>query len=422
MALFLCSICHDQYRAERLRCLPCGHTFCAACIKSFVEINARAENNRRRAASKFACPSCREPFREKDPHPVYLDTEDPNSPEDESAPQQCHPDAVHRRVEVALREVKRVEDDLRHQTVQRAAQEIEKVAELSGDGPECMLGLLAAVAGRWRGMLSLFTTIAEERNEVIRLKAQLRETEAARDAAVGATSRVEQATARVLETAEKAHQALATAREETRTKQKLIEQMELAHQEVLKEKDEKISSFFDRLNALKKREGEQKREIEKLRAEARSNADRIRDLTASQPAFLDIDESGPSSSKAGPSSERMDIVLEDSQATFERIPTSSHKRRGSEDDLVVLDPGMPSQYDSPPPSPIPERPEPSARTTAPRPPVFNTDWNFSRPKNNGKAKVPAPPNPSCPIALDRRGKPLKPVQSGSRKRLRHGDS
>ncbi|KAI0675533.1 hypothetical protein C8Q78DRAFT_1074548 [Trametes maxima] len=325
-------------------------------------------------------------------------------------------------MEVALREVKRVENDLRHQTVQRAAQEIERVVELNGDGPECMLGLLTAVAGRWRGMLTLFTTIAEERNEVMRLRAQLRDTQTERDAAVDETSRVERATAGVIEAAEKAHQALAAAKEEARTKQKLIEEMELAHREVLKEKDEKISRFFDRLNALKKREGEQKKEIEKLRAEARSNADRIRDLTASQPSYMEGCEVDLPDFEAGPSTERMDIVLEDSQAAFERIPPLSRKRKGSEDDLVVLDPGIPSQYDSPPPSPISKRPQPPARTTVPRQPVFNTDWNFPRPKNNGKAKVPTPPNPSCPIALDRHGKPLKPVQSGSRKRFRHGDS
>lgn len=73
-------------------------------------------------------------FRRNDPHSIYLDHGDP-----QSQATTCHTDAVHQRMQAATRVINLVEHDLRHQTVQKAALEMEKVVELSDGQQECLL-------------------------------------------------------------------------------------------------------------------------------------------------------------------------------------------------------------------------------------------------------------------------------------------
>lgn len=73
-------------------------------------------------------------FRRNDPHSIYLDYGD-----SQSQATTCHTDAVHQRMQAATRVINLVEHDLRHQTVQKAALEMEKVVELGDGQQECLL-------------------------------------------------------------------------------------------------------------------------------------------------------------------------------------------------------------------------------------------------------------------------------------------
>ena len=51
--LLECSVCMDTFTDPL--CLPCMHTFCAKCIKEYVQ-KSQTEGNE---TSEFNCPTCR---------------------------------------------------------------------------------------------------------------------------------------------------------------------------------------------------------------------------------------------------------------------------------------------------------------------------------------------------------------------------
>lgn len=113
-----------------------------------------------------------------------------------------------------------------------------------------------------------------------------------------------------------------------------------------------------------------------------------------------------------------------SQATFERLGPA-RKRKGSEDDLALLDIERASSgyEDDPPPRAAPEPRKRSSRSVAPKAPLFSSDWQLpsAQVKQKGVQRTlqrSASANVPPPLALDRNGKPLKPVAVGSRKRFR----
>ncbi len=146
----LCSICQDIHAIADIRSLPCGtststllcridltlwivgHTYCATCIPAYLAAT-------RATRGKYPCPQCRAPFKNSEPHPIFLEHGDSASQAGgRSAEPVCHSGPFHHQVASALREVTRVEEDQRAQTVQRAAQEMEKVTELMS-GRDCLL-------------------------------------------------------------------------------------------------------------------------------------------------------------------------------------------------------------------------------------------------------------------------------------------
>ena len=112
-----------------------GHTNCAGCINRYVDAT-------RSTRGTYPCPSCRKAFKRDQAHAIYLECVDSPSQTavagTEGHERVCHPDSLHKQVASALREVVRLEEDQRRQTVQRAAAEMEKVSELM-DSRDCLL-------------------------------------------------------------------------------------------------------------------------------------------------------------------------------------------------------------------------------------------------------------------------------------------
>ena len=52
-AAFTCRLCEDRLDHEDLEMLPCGHAFCAACLRD-------------ETVDEYVCPECRVPFIVKD--------------------------------------------------------------------------------------------------------------------------------------------------------------------------------------------------------------------------------------------------------------------------------------------------------------------------------------------------------------------
>ncbi|OSD05346.1 hypothetical protein PYCCODRAFT_1432505 [Trametes coccinea BRFM310] len=414
MPAYLCSICQDHHSLEHLRCLPCGHTYCATCIQCCL-----------RSHRSFPCPSCRRPFKERDPHPIYVDTGDFDSqPESSNSnrSQPCHTVIVHQRIQRATEEVKRVEHDLRRQTVQKAAQEIDKIAELSDGKQDCLLDLLTAVAARWRGMLPVLSQIAEQRSEIMALKDRLKATEVARDEAIAQSAKAEEIAASAVQTTEFVHRALGEVKTEVVRLGNRIEDLQLTHKRELDDKEKVLSRLYDTLKALKEKEAKQKQEIEKLREQAKASAELQIERAASQLHNLDtdgymltgLDERGAQELQIDNIEPRFSR-LEGSQATFERVSAnSSRKRKGSEDDLFVLEENERPGDDvtrHPVGTSQSKRRAVSSRSAEASAPTFKSDWEWRNLAANDKAKTSTP---ALPLKLDRMGRPLKPVLCGSR--------
>ncbi|KAI0358241.1 hypothetical protein OH77DRAFT_1254685 [Trametes cingulata] len=454
MALeFFCSICHLHHELPVLRSLPCGHTFCAPCIGRVIESGTGIDPETGRRRPLPLCPNCRAKFKASDPHPIYIDTSDPAAsqagPSTGASPRRpCHTDVVHRRIQLATQEVNRVGEDLRYQTVQKAVQEMEKVAELSDERRECLLTLVTAVAERWRGMLPMFSTIAAQRNEVIALKERLSTAEAQRDRAVAECKRANDIATRAVATTEQVNDALQQAKVENDVVKTRLEKLKEDHKEELEREQARMKGLYDSLNALKAKEVKQKAEIESLRAEARKHARQLREAAASQLISLEGDDDRPTENESqglvvqpsrfqesldepaiwwliGLTRSQAAYDLSGSQATVERLPMpgASRKRKGSEDDLVSLENERTR--------PTHRVPTPAARAAGnavvsrlapPQAPVFPSDWQLDRAQvkpadRQRPMKRSASAATLSPLALDHRGKPLKPVQVGTRKKF-----
>ncbi|KAI9062717.1 hypothetical protein FKP32DRAFT_1758845 [Trametes sanguinea] len=424
MPAYLCSICQDHYTLEHLRCLPCGHTYCAECIQGCLK------------SRRSSCPNCRRPFRAVDPHPLYIESGDFASqagPSEGNQRQPCHTTIVHQRIQRATEEVKRVEHDLRRQTVQKAAQEIDKIAELSDGKQECLLDLLTAVAARWRGMLPVFSQIAEQRSEIVALKNRLRATERARDEAVAQTAKAEEIATNAVQTTEIVHKALGESKAEVVRLEGRIQDLQKAHKRELDDKQEVLSRLHDTLKALKEKacpvmEAKQKQEIEKLREQAKASAELElqHERASSQMVVLDGDgyelvgygEEGAQMLQLNNVEPRFS-QLEGSQATFERVSAgSSGKRKGSEDDLLELGENEPLEDDTnclSAGSPLFKRRAIASRSVAANEPPFKSEWQLRNATVEDKAKTKKKTKaPSLALNLDRNGRPLKPVLCGSR--------
>ncbi|OJT03303.1 hypothetical protein TRAPUB_6081 [Trametes pubescens] len=327
-------------------------------------------------------------------------------------------------MKTATRVINLVEHDLRHQTVQKAALEMEKVVELSDGQQECLLSLLATVATRWRGMLPVFSTVANQRNELLELQERQRRTERERDAAVTATSRAEQIATEAVRTTEQVHEALQAAKTEVETLQQASVRSNEAYKEDLAAKQKRIDWLFASLNAFKAKEAKQKAEIEELREKVQE-ATRLREAAESQLVDLEVDYEpvNEQSLVVLPDDSQAAFDLSGSQATFERLPGTTRKRKGSEDDLAWCDAEQASDLDDQPPRAAPTARKQMSKAAKPKAPLFQSDWHLPsgqvQPKGARRMlQRSTSANTSFPIALDQSGKPLKPVQVGSRKRMR----
>ncbi|EIW58377.1 uncharacterized protein TRAVEDRAFT_71982 [Trametes versicolor FP-101664 SS1] len=171
-------------------------------------------------------------------------------------------------------------------------------------------------------------------------------------------------------------------------------------------------------------EAKQKAEIEELRGKVQE-ATRLREAAESQLVDLEVDY--------GPAGEQSLVVLPDdsqaafdlsgSQATFERLPGTTRKRKGSEEDLAWHNTEQASDADDSPPRAAPSARKQVLKAVKPKAPSFFSDWSLptGQVQAKGAPRMLQPStsaNSANPIALDRSGKPLKPVQVGSRKRMR----
>ncbi|KAI0630810.1 hypothetical protein C8Q77DRAFT_1135342 [Trametes polyzona] len=428
MAPFSCSICQELYRLEKLRCLPCGHTFCDECVTRLVEVSRQDARSRARARPPLpTCPSCRKPFKSSDPHPIYIDLADPESQDAAPAPAPCHAEVVHTRIQRATEEVELVERDPRYQTVQKAVRGVENVAALFEGQQECLLGLLSAVAARWRGMS---TAHESQKRELAKVREQLMKVEDERDGAVAATSRAEKIAMEAVQTTEHAHKAFRDSQSEVAALRDQVERLKREHQKELDDKRERLKRLFASLDALKEKEAKQKKEIERLRAEAEESAELLRSSAAEQLISLEVEDDFDQQGSGAPSEgAQRTYDMSGSQATFERLPDpgASRKRKGSEEDLPVNDAGWESEreeatsraYHGPPQQQHHKR---VLKPAVPKPSAFTSDWKLS----SEQLKLKGAPRTlqrcasatSFPIKMDPSGKPLKPVHAGSRKRLR----
>ncbi|KAI0369737.1 hypothetical protein BV20DRAFT_967391 [Pilatotrama ljubarskyi] len=382
------------------------------------------------------CPNCRAKFKPSDPHPIYIDTSDPaasqaGSSKDVPSPKKpappCHTDVVHRRIQLATQEVNRVGEDLRYQTVQKAVQEMEKVAELSDEKRECLLTLVTAVAARWRGMLPIFSTIANQRNEVLALKERLDAAEAQRDRAVAESRRADDIATRAVSMTEQVNHALQQAKGENEALKGRIEQLKQDHRKELEREQARLKGLYDSLNALKAKEAKQKAEIESLREEAKRHAAQLREAAESQLVSLEGEDGRPAGNQSQglfvePPHYQASYDLSGSQATIERLPGTSRKRKGSEDDLLLLEAERATASHRVPRPPAQAGSKAVSRLAVPQAPVFPSDWQLDRAQvkpadKQRPVKRTASAATLSPLALDHRGRPLKPVQVGSRKKF-----
>lgn len=100
-------------------------------------------------------------------------------------------------------------------------------------------------------MLPVFSTVADQRNQLLAQQERQRRTERERDTAVAATSRAEQIATEAVRTTEQVHGALQAAKTEVETLQRTVERTIEAYKEELAAKQERIDRLFTSLNALK---------------------------------------------------------------------------------------------------------------------------------------------------------------------------
>lgn len=97
----------------------------------------------------------------------------------------------------------------------------------------------------------MFSTMADQRNQLSALQERQRRTERERDTAVAATSHAEQIATEAVRTTEQVHGALQAAKTEVETLQQATERSKEAYKRELAAKQERIDRLFDSLNALK---------------------------------------------------------------------------------------------------------------------------------------------------------------------------
>ncbi|RDX54055.1 hypothetical protein OH76DRAFT_1060029 [Lentinus brumalis] len=414
----LCSICQDIHAIADIRSLPCGHTYCATCIPAYLAAT-------RATRGKYPCPQCRAPFKNSEPHPIFLDHGDSASQAGgRSAEPVCHSGPFHRQVASALREVTRVEEDQRAQTVQRAAQEMEKVTELMS-GRDCLLGLLTAVAARWRGILPLFSTIAKQRADIAHLRGQLQE---AREQ----TKRAERVAEEAVKEAEKTLPTLQSTQKELLEAKITLQQLKKTmisqadeHKTELEANKQHVSRLHDQLHALKLHvRHNNKEEIRKLREEAKPKICHLQAAASRETKAL----ANRTQSELEVLSPRTNRISAHSQVS-EYTSSTMRKRKRSRDDDELLssdeDPDSllyithtlsPRAKDAP----APQRPPPVVKPLS-----FSADpWQLpsqqvNRSKSGSRAlQRPASSTNPLGLLLDAKGKPLAPVQTGSRRRAK----
>lgn len=97
----------------------------------------------------------------------------------------------------------------------------------------------------------MFSTVADQRNQLLAMQERQRRTERERDTAVAATSHAEQIATEAVRTTEQVHGALQAAKTEVETLQQATERSKEAYKKELAAKQERIDRLFDSLNAFK---------------------------------------------------------------------------------------------------------------------------------------------------------------------------
>ncbi|RPD58985.1 hypothetical protein L227DRAFT_564427 [Lentinus tigrinus ALCF2SS1-6] len=366
----------------------------------------------------YPCPHCRKLFKANQPHHVYLeDADSATQAGGRSGERVCHADAFHRQVASAVREVTRVENDQRAQTMQRAAREMEKVTELMS-GRECLLNLLTAVTVRWRGM---FGTIARQCAEIASLRRELQEAQDQIAKSDKTAQEAVQASEQILPELKKTQSELRSAKIEIDQLKRQVEE----HRTELVDKNKEVRRLHNQLQELKNKERRQKDEINKLRQENEEHVQCLQTV-ASQHYALCADESQELEvSPAGSYSNDVDVINL-SAGGLERMVIPSH---GSGKRSRAPSPSPPpinrrrfakedgqAPYDAPVPD-APAGTQAATRRGAPLAVQFGSEWQLRAPKGQSKRSGPnsksAPSTTTLPgLQIDAKGKPRSAVWTG----------
>ncbi|KAI0738424.1 hypothetical protein C8Q80DRAFT_1205150 [Daedaleopsis nitida] len=415
--LVLCNICQDHHTIADIRALPCGHTNCADCIHRYLEVTPSTR-------SKYPCPHCRKTFKRSEPHPIFLEYADSASQATSGENARiCHPDAFHRQVYSALKDLGALESEQRKQTVERAVEGVEKVSKMM-DGRDCLLRLLTAVAARWRGMLPILTTIASQREEIVSLHGKVK---MSKEAAIKAEKLAHEA----VKASERTLPTLQKTRSELREAQIKIEQLEHKvkmqteeHKTEIAQKTEDTRRLHDMLRELKEQEKKQRVKIKELREDIKERSRQLEYPSSNaQPLRSVLNEAPPDELIVLPESGSVHHVEGDRYASrlgLSPSTSSPRKRKRSEgDDSPLFEAENAASGNL-----LRPQPQASSSRAAIRPetkrPVFSSDWTLpGRPAKPGSSlKLQEPKRASVPsvIKVDEKGRPLVPVQCGSRRR------
>ncbi|KZT07328.1 uncharacterized protein LAESUDRAFT_651887 [Laetiporus sulphureus 93-53] len=345
-----CSICQEHHPLELFRFLPCGHGFCIDSLQRYT------------ASERKPCPTCRQPFRIRDAHAIYIESfdTDPHAPPTQLLNEESTLPYT---------------DD-----VLRQASYAKEIAALRKD-------LRAADAAKNR--------MHQEKDQAQRLASQ------------------------AVDTADQARREVVILRGEKDALKKRIDVQARDLGEQLAEKTRDRTNLCDMIVAHKEKEAKQKAKIAVLRqelAELQSTRKPSHQATPRTPiqypksswqSFdrLDFEDGDLDVLAASPSPQSLQVV-------------STSYNSDSE-----LDYGNPEREPIPALFPVPTNlPEPPA----PQRPTFPTDWSLRPPERRGKRKrVESSENPfgnppTFPIALDERGRPKGAVQLGPRQKHRAG--
>ncbi|OBZ73656.1 hypothetical protein A0H81_06275 [Grifola frondosa] len=390
---YLCTICQENHALTTFRFLLCGHGFCSDCIQTVL-------------------------FHFPDAHPVFIDSSEsssqlqPTHHEDEGR-QPPFSRTLLTQMQHAATEITNMDSQCSVESVQKAAREIQNVAEgLDGHAAD-LKALMHAITKFWRNMAPLFTTISGQKLELASLGTALRGAQGERARAVADTEKAQRLAKEAIDTAEKAGEQTMAMRDENR---RLVHKMEgdakHLNEQLASQKDE-IQDLKNTLLAHKAKEAKQRTKITDLREQVRQKEADIDRLRRTSTFGRSAGHNIPSSSL--------------------RVYSSSQRREPPEleqDGSLTLDSDSELELENIVPAPAPRASSPAVLPMLPeslqeplpqgRSHMFPGDWDARALGGVKRKRVSIDRNPGTttfPLALDSKGRLKGTAQLGSRHKI-----